>query len=446
MLSLLAAWGCGGDDLVLPPDTRSLEVQALQGDDQVGLPGARLADPLIVRLVDEAGDGVPDRAVVWVVNAGGGTVNPATGTTDAEGFASAEWILGSSAGPNTVDARVPDVGVVTFTAIGNPDGGGGGGGTDPSAAHSTIAADPAAIEAGSEISTIIVTVLDEADAPVPGVTVTLEATGEGNTLTQPAGPTGADGIAVGALQSTVPGEKVVSARLAGLRLSRTVTVTVTPRPAARIESIEGDDQEAPAGAPVPVRAAVRVVDDQGQPVPGITVSFVVTAGGGRLEGAEQTTNAEGIARVGQWTLGTAPGTNTLEARAGTLEGSPVIFTAEAVAAEQEVARLVFLEPPRDVAENESFTVKVALVDADGDVVPLSGIIIYVGLFPEGSEVPANERLRGETFENTVNGVAELTLGIDRSGRYRLRALTDDLPELGPHGPEPFLFSELFEVD
>ena len=28
---------------------------------------------------------------------------------------------------------------------------------------------------------------------------------------------------------------------------------------------------------------------------------------------------------------------------------------------------------------------------------------------------------------------------------RLRALTDDLPELGPHGPEPYLYSDFFEI-
>jgi hypothetical protein len=37
------------------------------------------------------------------------------------------------------------------------------------------------------------------------------------------------------------------------------------------------------------------------------------------------------------------------------------------------------------------------------------------------------------------------VSVDKKGRYRLRALTDDLPELGPHGPEPYLFSRVFEV-
>jgi hypothetical protein len=35
--------------------------------------------------------------------------------------------------------------------------------------------------------------------------------------------------------------------------------------------------------------------------------------------------------------------------------------------------------------------------------------------------------------------------VNRSGTYRFRALSDELPFLGPHGPEPYLFSETFQV-
>jgi len=448
-LSVLATGACQSDNLLLPPDGRGeAQVQVNRGDEQVGLPGAQLANPLIVRLVDGSGVGIPNRAVVWVVNAGGGSVNPSTGTTDAEGFASAEWVLGPAAGPNTVEAQVPDIGVVTFTAIASPSGGGGGGGGDPSDSRSTVTAEPATIEAGPAISTVLVMVLDATGAPVEGATVTLRATGEGNTLTQPTGATGADGIAVGTLQSSVPGQKVVSAIVDGsLALTQTATVTVTAPPASRIELIEGDNQRAPVGTQVAVQPAVRVTNDGGGPVAGIQVTFAVTSGGGSVDGATQTTNADGIARAGGWTLGSAPGTNTLEARSGTLEGSPVVFTAEGTAAAPgEVDRLVFLIGPRDVARDESFSVQVALVDAAGNVVPMSGIFIYLGLFPEGSDTPTNDDLGGERFENTDNGVAVFNLSVEKKGRFRLRALTDDLPELGPNGPEPFLFSDVFEVD
>jgi len=98
-----------------------------------------------------------------------------------------------------------------------------------------------------------------------------------------------------------------------------------------------------------------------------------------------------------------------------------------------------------VKKGQTFSVTVALVDNSGNVVPLSGIFIYLDLFPDGSDVPDNQVLRGEHFENTDNGVAVFDIRIERKGTYRIRALTDDLPELGVHGPEPYLFSSKIEV-
>ena len=82
---LLAAstWGCGGDDLVLPSEAPGA-VEIVDGNGQRGLTSTALPDPLIVRLVDDAGTGIPNRTVVWVVQTGSGAVNPATGMTDAE--------------------------------------------------------------------------------------------------------------------------------------------------------------------------------------------------------------------------------------------------------------------------------------------------------------------------------------------------------------------------
>src|SRR5262249_3485477 len=48
-------------------------------------------------------------------------------------------------------------------------------------------------------------------------------------------------------------------------------------------------------------------------------------GGGTVQFATATTNSQGIATPGDWTLGPAPGVNVLEARIGSL--TPVRFTA-----------------------------------------------------------------------------------------------------------------------
>lgn len=348
LLLPLASLACGGSDLVLPTDATVAQIEAVQGDEQVGPPGTPLQDPLIVRVTDSAGSPLSGQAVTWSVNGGGGAIDPVTASSNSEGLAFAEWILGRSPGLNLVEAQVSGSDAVTFTATAKVGGGGDDDGTDTGPAH--------------------------------------------------------------------------------------------------LDPVEGTGQSAEAGSLVAVRPAVLVTDAAGDPVAGVSVTFVITAGGGSVGGAAQTTGSDGIARVDRWTLGVEPGANTLEARAGSLEGSPVIFTAVATAPAPQVDRLVYRFPPPQRAKmDQPFAVKVALVEADADVVPLDGILIYLGLFPEGSESPTNQVILGSRFESTVDGLATFELAVTNKGKYRLRALTDDLPELGPHGPEPWLYSYVFEV-
>jgi hypothetical protein len=336
-----------------------------------------------------------------------------------------------------------------------PDGGGGNGGGNgggtvgpPSASRSTVSANPTSVPAGLGTSTITVVVRDGSGNPVKGATVALQATGSGNTLTQPSGATGDDGVATGTFMGGTPGTRVVSATVNdSVLVLQTAEITVIPPPEKFVQPFEGDNQSATVGTAVTVPPAVRVIDELGQPVAGVGVTFVATAGGGTVDGPATTTDANGIARVGGWTLGPDPGTNTLQALAGTIAGSPVIFTAQAtpVAAGGEPDHFVFSVQPHDVLEDELFSVEVTVLDAAGAVAPVSGMQIYLGLFEDGKDRPSNTRLVGERFVSTVSGVAVFSnLAVNRKGKYRLRALTDD-PPLGPQGPSPYLYSDLFQV-
>jgi hypothetical protein len=130
---LLAGLACGGGDLGLPagPGPGEITVERVSGNAQNGEPGSQLGDPLVVRLVDEQGNGVGGQAVAWVVATGGGDARPGTSETNDEGFASTRWTLGDSPGVNTLNAVVSGVGVVNFTATGDD------GGSGPSAELST---------------------------------------------------------------------------------------------------------------------------------------------------------------------------------------------------------------------------------------------------------------------------------------------------------------------
>jgi Bacterial Ig-like domain (group 1). len=57
------------------------------------------------------------------------------------------------------------------------------------------------------------------------------------------------------------------------------------------------------------------------------VTFAVTAGGGTVTGATATTNADGIATAGTWTLGVAAGPNKLTVTSSVIAGVSAVFSA-----------------------------------------------------------------------------------------------------------------------
>jgi hypothetical protein len=83
-------------------------------------------------------------------------------------------------------------------------------------------------------------------------------------------------------------------------------------------------QTASPGTDVPEPPSVIVRDQNGAPLPGASVTFAVTAGGGTITGGTVVTNASGVATSGSWTVGSVEGTNTVVATSGNLS---VIFTA-----------------------------------------------------------------------------------------------------------------------
>jgi hypothetical protein len=101
---------------ILTAQPRPSAIAIVSGNAQTGSAGATLALPLVVKVT--AADGLPVRSVpvVFAATAGGGSVVPATATTDTAGVASAAWTLGASAGTNTATATVTGVAPATFTA------------------------------------------------------------------------------------------------------------------------------------------------------------------------------------------------------------------------------------------------------------------------------------------------------------------------------------------
>jgi plastocyanin len=86
----------------------------------------------------------------------------------------------------------------------------------------------------------------------------------------------------------------------------------------------GNNQVGAASAALAESLAVIVKDNAGDPLPGVTVAWSVTAGGGSVSPASRVSDAAGLARTRR-TLGPGAGTQTARATVGNL--TPVTFTA-----------------------------------------------------------------------------------------------------------------------
>ena len=179
MLILSGALGCGGDLLLPDPPGggENVELSKVNGDNQEGVVGERLELPLVVQVMTVRGLPATAREVQFVFTDAAGVVTPAQAFTNTAGQASANWVLGTQPGAQTVAAHL----VVSDS-------------TEPQAEEFTAQARPAAPDTvsaksptgqpgrrGQKVGTPpVVQVVDRFGNPVPEVPVAWQVTtGEG---------------------------------------------------------------------------------------------------------------------------------------------------------------------------------------------------------------------------------------------------------------------------
>lgn len=228
-------------------------------------------------------------------------------------------------------------------------------------------------------------------------------------------------LAVGTYTASVP---VTGTKATNSPHTLKVTFTVSVGAAASMSKNAGDGQSATVATPVAVAPSVLVRDQYNNPVPNVSVTFAVTAGGGSITGATPATNASGVATVGSWTLGTTAGPNALSATSGALSGSPAGFTA--TGAPGPATTLAFTGQPTTAQAGVPITpaVQVSAQDAYGNTVTSysANVAAAIGTNPGGST------LSGITTTAAASGVATFsTLSLDKTGSgYTLTATSRSL--------------------
>ncbi len=361
-----------------------------------------IAPAVVVKDADE--NPLPGVPVTFSVTGGGGSVTGGSVTTGPDGVATVgQWILGKTAGKNTVKAEVTGSALsgspVVFTATAAPG--------PLSADKTTVEAAPASIAAsnGSGASTITLTARDALGNALSGLDVVLAATGDGNTLTQPSGPTNGSGVATGTLSSTRAGSVVVSATVAGTAIAQTVTVTVAPAaPAASRSSATVPDGTAGSATTI----AISLKDAFGNPVPGAASSISVQVTGANAANGINAHDEGGGDYTASYTP-TKTGTDQVQVRLG---GTSVLgpFPSSVAAGPASPAQTTADITGGSVFFNQPITVAVHVRDAQnnplrrgGDqvVIRVDGGDAITATYDQGADVYAATAPHGATGQHQV---------------------------------------------
>ena len=204
------------------------------------------------------------------------------------------------------------------------------------------------------------------------------------------------------IAGTVPGTYVNTVVASSGTVTSSTTIVVVAGPAASMAANGGNNQSVLAGTAVPIAPSVKVADAYGNPVSGVPVTFLVTSGGGSVNGPAATTDASGVATVGAWTLGAAAVGNALTASSPGLTGSPITFTATGTAGAATTIAL-------NAGNNQTATVgtavalapSVKVTDAKGNSV--AGAVVSFVVTSGGGSVSAATATTDAAGVATVGG-------------------------------------------
>ncbi len=308
-------------------------LEIVYGNGQEGAINTTLPHPFIVKVSDQNGNAIPDIQVTFRILSGesGQFLNTMTetdsetnSTTNSEGLATTQFILGAVPGYTLIEASVKGAKPVIFTATA----------TTPSLTLEIVSGNGQKGDPGTPLNDSLVVEMKQNSMPVDSINVVFEITkGNGNleldnVLTDPDGRAQTlltlgpnEGINEVTATVTVEGTSQTATFIAAA-----ITTENIVNPQTTLEIISGNEQKGAIDTILPDPFIVKVSDQNGNAIPEVPVTFRILYGSGQFLNTMTETNSEGLAAT-QFILGVVPGVTLIEAH---VDGAkPVIFTATA---------------------------------------------------------------------------------------------------------------------
>lgn len=296
------------------------QILAQSGSGQTGTVGTLLAGPLVAFVTDGFGNPIAGVPLTWTVPTGNGTLEEVDTQTSLGGTAFASYRLGTTPGTNVVRVSVQGAAIFAqFTATataGSP------------VLLELVSGDNQTDSVRAALAPFTVTVRDEFGNALSGVSVQWSEVDGGGILEQATTTTDATGRArvTYRLPQTV-GTARVEARVQGIAGPVTFTATAIPATPQVLTMLSGDGQAELTDTELEP-FVLRVTDQFGNAVAGVTITWSIDTGDGALASETTVTDAAGVTSV-VYTLGTEEGDHQVRARLSATVS--VIFTATATA-------------------------------------------------------------------------------------------------------------------
>jgi hypothetical protein len=329
-------------DIIASGDVPSILLKS-SGDAQTGFVSEQLAASLVARVTDKFGNPIVGHTVEFTIATGGGKVKDSGAaatqvyaTTDSDGNARVNWILGSPVGMQSVYARASYSGTalqnspLTFIATAQ----------EPLRKLLYVSGDRQSAAVNTDLpNPLRVRLLNADNTPIAGEivrfkAVTLSAKFIGNdsvsVLTDTQGYAGATPTLGNAAGDTI---YVFEAHAQSASGSPVIfKASAISGPPTKIVYVSGNNQTGPAGRVLPAVIKVRLQDNLDNPVKNYDVQFNVTQGDGSFNGQASfivKSDAQGYAAA-NWRLGDRIGKNIATAASVGTQLPQITFNATGV--------------------------------------------------------------------------------------------------------------------
>jgi VCBS repeat-containing protein len=366
-----------GDGLLLPSEGEPAAIAVVRGDSQSARVREPLAKPVVVEVTDSRDRPVEGATVTFELTSAGpeADIAPHTATTDANGQANAQVVLGTTVGRQVGSARVT-VGTGTrtpeasFTAMAL---------SENANTMAAVAGEDQTGHVGSPLDDrLVIQVTDSFGNPIAGVPIAWSAQGGGTVSAAIVNTDDQGRASVERILGPTAGQQATTAASEGLSGSPvTFLHAALAGNATRLAIISGDAQTGQVGVQLPAELVVRLIDADGNGVPGAVVTWGVPIGGGSVTPGNSVTDGDGRASA-RWTLGSTPGANRVDAA---VSGVGVAsFNATGTAGAPAVLSIV--TQPSSSARNGIRLDRqpvIQLRDAGGNAVAQAGVQISAAL-------------------------------------------------------------------